>query len=102
MMHTVDGATGNVVAGSNNHVDDGIAGGLVDPDDGWGGRRFIVQAVHDLWDILLASADLCWDNNATREGTRCCKQVIVIGKWLDKALLQVGFGDCFVPSSCLG
>ncbi len=60
-----------------------------------------MQAVHDLWDVLPASADLCWDDDAAREGTRCCK-VIVIGKWLDEALLQVGFGDCFMPSSRLG
>jgi hypothetical protein len=100
-MHAVDGATGNVVLGSNDHVNDGIAGGLLDPNDGRDGRRFIVQAVHDLWDVLPASADLCWDNNAAREGTRCCK-VIVIGKWLDEALLQLGFGDCFVLSSRLG
>jgi hypothetical protein len=87
VMHAVDDATGNVVPGSNDHVDDGIAGGLVDPDD--------------LWDVLPASADLCWDDDAAREGTSCCK-VIVIGKWLDEALLRVGFGNCFVPSSRLG
>jgi hypothetical protein len=69
-----------VVLGSNDHVNDGIAGGLVDPDDGCDGWRFIVQAMHGLWDILPVSADLCWDDNATREGTRCCK-VIIIWKW---------------------
>ena len=56
VMDAVDGATGNMFPGFNDHVDDGIAGGLVDPDNGRDGRRFIVQAVHDLWDILPASA----------------------------------------------
>jgi hypothetical protein len=105
VMHAVDGTTGRnvVVPGSNDHVDDGIAGGHVDPDDGRDGRRFILQAVHDLWDVLPASADLCWDDDdAAGDGAaRCCK-VIVIGKWLDEARLRVGFGDCFVPSSRLG
>ncbi len=55
-MDAVDGATGNMVQGFTDHVDDGIDGGPVDPDNGRDGRRFIVQAVHDLWDILPASA----------------------------------------------
>ena len=96
VIHAVDGATGSVVPGSNDHVDDGIAAGLVDPDDGRDGRRFIVQAVNDLWDVLPASADLCWDDDAAGGGTRCCR-VIVIGKWLDEARLRAGFGECFVP-----
>ncbi len=64
MMHAVDGATGNMVPGSNNHVDNGIAGGLVDPNDGRDRWTFIVQAMHDLWHVLPESADLCWDNDA--------------------------------------
>jgi hypothetical protein len=41
-MHAVEGASVNMVPGSNDHVNDGIAGGLVDPDNGPDGRRFIV------------------------------------------------------------
>jgi hypothetical protein len=73
VMHAIDGATGNLVSGSNNHVNNGIPDSLVDPNDGQVGRRFIVQAVHNLWDLLPASSDLCWDDNAVREGTRCCR-----------------------------
>jgi hypothetical protein len=89
--HVVDDRTRTVAPESNDYVDEGLAAGLVDPRDGLDERRFIVQAVNDLWDVLPASEDLCWD----AAETRCCK-VIIIGKWLDEGRLRDGFRDCFL------
>ncbi|KAL3808018.1 hypothetical protein ACHAXA_004971 [Cyclostephanos tholiformis] len=94
VRHAVD-EMGNIATASNDYVDEGLIAGLVDTDDGSDGRRFIVQAVNDLWDIHPASDDLRWNDTLD---TRCCK-VIVIGKWLDEARLRGGFGDCFVSSA---
>jgi G3E family GTPase len=54
-------------------------------------RRYIVQAVHDLWEVYPASDDLLW----TEEETRECK-LVVIGRRLDKENLEAGFFSCFV------
>ena len=62
-----------------------IASGL-DP------RRFIVQAVHDLWDIQpVTSLDLFWESEESRSG-----KIVVIGKFLDEKRLRDGFQKCFV------
>lgn len=53
-------------------------------------RRYIVQAVNDLWAVTPASDGLCW----TDDETRCCK-IVVIGKWLDDDLLRKEFKACF-------
>ncbi|KAL7480233.1 hypothetical protein ACHAW6_005930 [Cyclotella cf. meneghiniana] len=53
-------------------------------------RRYIVQAVNDLWDVTPASDQSCWKD----VDTRCCK-VVVIGKWLDEEQLQREFQECF-------
>ncbi|KAL3794478.1 hypothetical protein HJC23_013951 [Cyclotella cryptica] len=53
-------------------------------------RRYIVQAVNDLWDVTPASDQLCWKDG----DTRCCK-VVVIGKWLDEETLAREFEECF-------
>mmetsp|Transcript_17870 Transcript_17870/g.33318 ORF Transcript_17870/g.33318 Transcript_17870/m.33318 type:complete len:228 (+) Transcript_17870:1-684(+) len=82
--------TGNIIPSSNDWVDDGLANGDVCCQDGLDKRRYIVQAVNDLWDILPASQNLCWEANETR----CCK-IIVIGKWLDEGQLHKGFQYCF-------
>jgi G3E family GTPase len=62
-------------------------------------RRYIVQAVHDLWDIHPASNDLRWDRHdivtAKDNSERCCK-VVVIGRELNEADLKAGFLSCFV------
>jgi len=87
--HAVD-QVGKVIPDSQEWVNDGLAAGLVNPDGGLDKRRFIVQAVNDLWDVLPASQNLCWDSNETR----CCKMV-VIGKWLHEGELQEGFQRCF-------
>lgn len=53
-------------------------------------RRYIVQAVNDLWDVTPAGDELHW-----KEGeTRCCK-IVVIGKRLDEDLLRRNFEECF-------
>ncbi|KAG7357367.1 CobW/hypB/UreG, nucleotide-binding domain containing protein [Nitzschia inconspicua] len=53
-------------------------------------RRFILQAVHDLWEVYPASDDLMFQPNEER----ACK-VIVIGKFLNEAKLRSGFRSCF-------
>jgi G3E family GTPase len=52
-------------------------------------RRYILQAVHDLWDVHPASGNLQW-----KEGEeRICKMVI-IGKNLNGVELREGFRTC--------
>ena len=83
----------------DDHLDDDDEG-LVNSNDGTDRRRYIVQAVHDLWDIQPASMDLCWndDDNASAAETRCCK-VIIIGKCLDVDRLRMGFMECFMTAT---
>lgn len=53
-------------------------------------RRFIVQGVHDLWDIhATRSADFAWKD----DDERCCR-LIVIGRHLQAKGLQEGFDAC--------
>ena len=54
-------------------------------------RRFIVQAVHDLWDIYPASGgpDAVWDDKDPRTS-----QLVVIGRHLQGAALQRAFEAC--------
>ena len=55
-------------------------------------RRFIVQAVHDLWDIQpVTSQDLYWKSDESRTG-----KIVVIGKFLDEKSLRDGFQRCIV------
>jgi len=51
-------------------------------------RRYIVQAVNDLWEIHAASDSLRWEDEE-----RCCK-LVVIGRYLDREALTQGFQDC--------
>jgi G3E family GTPase len=88
VQHSID-SVGNVVSASNDFVDDESSGGFVDERDGLDGRRYIVQAVHDLWDVT-ASKNLLWNPNDTR-----CSKIIVIGKRLDEKALRDGFMECF-------
>jgi G3E family GTPase len=56
-------------------------------------RRYIVQGVHDLWDIhATSSADLQWRDD-DEDDERCC-QLIVIGRHLEAARLQEGLDAC--------
>ncbi|KAL7546065.1 hypothetical protein ACHAWF_009404 [Thalassiosira exigua] len=86
VLHGLD-AEGRLVA--NDWVDDGRAEGLI-REYGLDRRRYVLQGVHDLWDVEPASQNLCWKEAEAR----CCK-VIVIGRWLDEAGLEEGFRDCF-------
>mmetsp|Transcript_12739 Transcript_12739/g.24221 ORF Transcript_12739/g.24221 Transcript_12739/m.24221 type:complete len:461 (-) Transcript_12739:11-1393(-) len=52
-------------------------------------RRFILQSVHDLWDLYPASDDLQWKAEEDRTN-----KVVVIGKNLDEASLREGFREC--------
>jgi G3E family GTPase len=87
--HAMDEA-GAIIPASNDWVDEGIVTGVIDTINGTDNRRFILQAVHDLWDINPASENIMWKTNETR----CCK-VIVIGKYLEIGELQNGFNACF-------
>ena len=79
----------------------------VDADDdpyvdetGLDARRYIVQAVHDLWEIHPASDDLQWDRLLDGEDTlpaRTCK-LVVIGRFLQEEELRTGFRSCFLDS----
>ncbi len=53
------------------------------------GRKFIVQAVNDLWDINPASEAQGWKDGETR----VCK-VVIIGRNLDFEALELGFKAC--------
>ena len=59
-------------------------------DDGYDSRRYIVQAVNDLWEIHPANINLAWAENENR----CCK-LVLIGRKLDYKQLENGFLDCF-------
>lgn len=59
-------------------------------DTGLDRRRFILQAVHDLWEVYPASDDLMFEP----EEDRMCK-VVVIGKYLQETELRSGFQKCF-------
>jgi len=63
-------------------------------------RRYIVQAVNDLWEIHPASEDLRWDRSTisdTIPSERSCK-VVIIGKKLNEAVLKEGFESCLVSA----
>jgi G3E family GTPase len=53
-------------------------------------RRYIVQAVNDVWDIQPASTDLCWENDCVRLCT-----IVIIGRFLDEKILRTGYLSCF-------
>ena len=82
------------VAHSNIMPDDwndGESTKYIDPKTSLDRRRYIVQAVNDIWDVSPASDGLCWKE----EETRCCK-IVVIGKWLGEDTLRMAFEDCFI------
>lgn len=95
MIYRVKGVLS--VRHDNHHDDNDNDEGLFNSNDGTDRRRYIVQAVHDLWDIQPASMDLCWNDDDAAK-TRCCK-VIVIGKCLDVNRLRIGFMECFMTST---
>ena len=82
---------------------------IIQRREGGGGgldqRRFIVQGVYDLWEIHPASSSSCWGKQIKHvqgkeeeeEEERCCK-LVVIGRFLNRFLLQSGFDGCFLSS----
>jgi len=71
-----------------------ITDGSEEINEGLDPRRFIVQAVHDLWDVKpVTSKDLHWGCDEERTG-----KVVVIGKFLEEEKLRTGFNACFEPS----
>ena len=71
-----------------------ITDGSEEINEGLDPRRFIVQAVHDLWDVKpVTSKDLHWGCDEERNG-----KVVVIGKFLEEEKLRTGFNACFEPS----
>jgi G3E family GTPase len=54
-------------------------------------RRFIVQAVYDLWEIHPASEDLSWGTGEERS----CK-LVIIGRHLQQDELNRGFQACII------
>jgi len=74
-------------------VDDDDEGELLSfvvSDDCLDRRRFIVQAVNDLWEIHPANESLCW----SPDEERICK-LVFIGRNLNYDQLQSGFESCF-------
>jgi len=62
----------------------------VDPASGLDRRRFIVQGVHDLWEVHpSSSAHLEWKTTQDRS----CK-LVVIGRYLNRLELERGFESC--------
>eukprot|EP00541_Cyclophora_tenuis_P018772 CAMPEP_0116577576 /NCGR_PEP_ID=MMETSP0397-20121206/21229_1 /TAXON_ID=216820 /ORGANISM="Cyclophora tenuis, Strain ECT3854" /LENGTH=152 /DNA_ID=CAMNT_0004106873 /DNA_START=188 /DNA_END=646 /DNA_ORIENTATION=- len=93
----------SVVHSRDDHLDDED---LVFVDSqGLDSRRFIVQAVYDLWEIHPAGPDLSWgrplggedeeDGSEGVEEGRSCK-LIFIGRNLNETDLKSGFDACFV------
>jgi G3E family GTPase len=69
--------------------------------DGLDSRRYIVQAVHDLWEIHPASDDLQWDRPLDGQDAlpvRTCK-LVFIGRFLKEDDLRTGFTSCFLDSN---
>jgi len=66
----------------------------VDATTGIDSRRYIVQAVHDLWEIHPASHNLKWGSNDEEEKREC--KVVIIGRSLDEDFLRTGFRECLI------
>jgi G3E family GTPase len=79
------------ISRSSNQLDDENSTEYICLESGLDRRRYIVQAVNDIWDVTPASDSLCWKE----EETRCCK-IVVIGKWLDEERLRKEFEECFI------
>jgi len=61
-------------------------------EDGFDRRKYIVQAVNDLWDIHAGSESLDWGSDEKPQ-VRLCK-LVVIGRYLDRSALSSGFTSC--------
>lgn len=82
-------------------LDKSIEEGLVEEDEmhfinresGFDMRRYIVQVVHDLWEVHAGSDNLRWDG-AHKEEPGC--KFVLIGQWLNKQEIKDGFESCLV------
>ena len=69
--------------------------GILSVDDDDSGRKFIVQAVHDLWDVYASQSEaLIWKPDEVR----CCK-IVLIGRNLNLQTLKEGFQSCCIIST---
>ena len=60
-------------------------------------QKFIVQAVHDVWDVYASqSKALIWK----LDEIRCCK-IVLIGRNLNLQMLKEGFQSCCLTTSPL-
>ena len=65
----------------------------IDSESGLDKRRYILQAVHDLWEIHAGSTNLCWDGPYAKD--RGCK-LVLIGQWIDKKSIVNAFEKCLI------
>lgn len=63
-------------------------------ENGLDRRRFILQAVHDLWECYPASDEALFESEEERVG-----KMVVIGMFLKEDELKAGFASCFVEKS---
>ena len=64
----------------------------IDKETGMDSRRYIVQAVHDLWDIQPEKEK--HGEAALADDERAFCKLVVIGRYLDEAGLQCGLQSC--------
>lgn len=81
-----------VVGVTNADIDDSSDDDFVD-STGVDTRRFIVQAVHDTWEIHPASHDLRWTKKEVRSS-----KLVVIGRYLQEESLRTGFNACLASN----
>lgn len=59
-------------------------------------RRYIIQAVHDLWEVHPGSDNLQFEAMGAEDDEERVGKVVVIGKHLPKHRLEHGFLSCFL------
>ena len=75
----------------NTEAKDDNLGDFID-EDSFDRRKFIVQAVNDLWDIHAASESLGWGSDMLTKDRGC--ELVMIGRYLDRSALSCGFTSC--------
>jgi G3E family GTPase len=78
-----------VVGVTNAEIDDTSSDDDFVDSSGVDTRRFIVQAVHDTWEIHPATHDLRWTKKEVRSS-----KLVVIGRYLQEESLRTGFNAC--------
>lgn len=82
------------VCHGDDDVQDEDEAPYINDSNGLDSRRFIVQAVHDLWEIHPASDDLQWDAGEDRTS-----KLVLIGRFLREDELRAGFQACFMENA---